>query len=297
MKTSPLPKVSTADSIAILKTRFPGSLVCVDCARLIASTPAGYASSNLTPEQVDGYACHGCRSDNDPARSTEVTARFAASKAAAAGARLRPPLTRGPDRLPDDLLIVLAAEADAGRRVAHDYLGKAAAWAPVTPVFCTHARPAESCIVHAPAKLRTPMTPMPAALARCESCSGWHGTSGRDRCPYNASEAAAVAAWRGLRNPPRTAVYPAKPKNRPVGVTGIQDHNEIRGFQGGVSEVENRDSRFASQLAKAQERISRITGGRPAADKNRLASPPSPSPFVARRNSRNNGRRNVPADV
>jgi hypothetical protein len=75
-----LPKLSVIDSVKILRRRFPGSLICTACGRLIASTPAGYEKLNLPAGQVENYVCHGCRSDADPARSVEVTARFAASK-------------------------------------------------------------------------------------------------------------------------------------------------------------------------------------------------------------------------
>jgi hypothetical protein len=40
------PKRSVIDSIAILRRRFPGALVCTTCARMIASTPTGYAPSS-----------------------------------------------------------------------------------------------------------------------------------------------------------------------------------------------------------------------------------------------------------
>lgn len=71
-----LPKLSVTDSIEILKRRFPGSLVCTKCARLIASTPAGYAKSGLTPEQVETYSCGECRME--PERIASETARLRA---------------------------------------------------------------------------------------------------------------------------------------------------------------------------------------------------------------------------
>ena len=85
---------SVSDSIAILRRLFPGALLCMTCCRIIATTAAGHAASKLTPEQIENYVCYGCRFDSDPARSAEVTARFAASKAAAAAARVRPPVHR-----------------------------------------------------------------------------------------------------------------------------------------------------------------------------------------------------------
>ena len=180
--------------------------------------------------------CHGCRFDADPARSAEVTARFATSKAAAAAARLRPPLTSivpgtkrpgMPGTASDSIrlddacsctatvtcapcLITRAAEAAHGRRVAHDYLDTcatsgrhhdldaiadcphpSATIAPPAeaPVFCVHARPREDCVVHAPYR---PQPAMPAKLARCGSCLGFHGKTGYDRCPYTRQETAAV---------------------------------------------------------------------------------------------------------
>jgi hypothetical protein len=70
------PKVSVVDSIAVLRRRFHLALVCVQCARLIASTPAGYAKSGLTPEQVESYVCAECRME--PARVASETARLRA---------------------------------------------------------------------------------------------------------------------------------------------------------------------------------------------------------------------------
>jgi hypothetical protein len=70
------PKVSVADSIADLRRRFPGALVCVQCARLIASTPAGYVKSGLTPQQAETYVCAECRME--PARVASETARLRA---------------------------------------------------------------------------------------------------------------------------------------------------------------------------------------------------------------------------
>lgn len=137
-----------------------------------------------------------------------MTARFAASKAAAAAARLRPPFiaivpgTKRPGapgtaseviRVDDGCsctadvtcaacLLTRAAEAAYGRRVAHDYLGicamighhydpellancpePTATIAPCEePAFCTHARPAENCVIHAS---RLSQSKMPAKRA------------------------------------------------------------------------------------------------------------------------------------
>jgi len=217
-----LPKLSVADSIAILRRRNPDGLVCTTCAHLIASTPAGYANSTLTPEQVETYVCAECRADSDPARSKEISERIAAAKAVAAAARLRPPLARvlaggTLERLPDDALIVRAAEAECGRRVATDYLDACATdghhhdldaladcphpSATVTevgplPAFCDHARPMESCITHV-VKTVTPF----AGPQNCPACGGYHAATVRDgmpvvACPYTASEAACVRASR-----------------------------------------------------------------------------------------------------
>lgn len=185
----------------------PGALVCTTCARVIASTPAGYVPSQLTPEQLDEYVCFGCRYDADPARSAEVTARFSASKAAAAAARLSGPL-RGLSPCSCTVSVTcasclqtLAAEVSCGRRVAHDYLdtcatngqhhdldavaacpepGATVVPAAASPSFCEHARPTESCFVHAKPGVHQPM---PVALARCESCgAGMERTAAIGAC-------------------------------------------------------------------------------------------------------------------
>jgi hypothetical protein len=69
-----LPKSSVADSIKILKHRFPGSLVCTTCVRLVSSTPRGYGNSHLAPEQVETYTCAGCRME--PVRAANETAHL-----------------------------------------------------------------------------------------------------------------------------------------------------------------------------------------------------------------------------
>jgi hypothetical protein len=270
-----LPK-SAPDSIKILQRRFPHALICMTCARVIASTPAGHAKLNLTPEQVENYVCHGCRSETDPSRSAEVTARFAASKAAAAAARLQAPLSGlspclcTPVVTCASCLQTRAAEAAEGRRVAHDYVGTCLtnghhhdldAFADCShpsatliegrpsPAFCAHARPADECFIHA--KL-SPGTPMPAALARCESCGGWHGKTGRDRCPYGKQEAAAVRAA-------REAESAYRPEMRPVGDSGSGSRSKIKGLAGAIS-----------HLGSASKRLRRKPG-RPATGKSRWA--------------------------
>ncbi len=263
------PKLSVADSIAILRRRYPGALICTACARLIASTPAAYSKLNLTPAQIENHTCHGCRSDADPARSAEVTARFATSKAAAAAARLRAPLTGlSPCTCTSvvtcaSCLQTRAAEAAEGRRVAHDYVDTCATNghhhdldavadcphpsatvvdARPSPVFCEHARPAGECLAHA--KI-SPGTPMPAALARCESCGGWHGKNGRDRCPYSRAEAAAIRAA-------MKAETAYRPETLPVVDSGSRGLSKIRGLPDAIS-----------HLASASKRLRRKSG-RPA---------------------------------
>jgi hypothetical protein len=292
-----LPKLSAADSIEILRDRLPGGLVCTTCARLIASASAGYAKSNLTPEQVEHYVCHGCRLDADPARSTEVTARFAAAKAAAAAARLRAPLTGilagtkrpnasgnasqtarldaqcicSPVMTCASCLQTLASEASDGRRVAHDYLATCATngqhddldaraecphpnatVAPVatSPTFCEHARPAEACIVHAK---RGTSAPMPVALARCESCGGWHGKNGRDRCPYGRQEAAAVRTSRM----PGAATYSKKP---PVAKIGARGDKKINDLQDTIPHLANAAKRLRRKPGRRATGVSKWAG-------------------------------------
>lgn len=263
------PKISVRESIKILRRRFPDALICSTCARLIANTSAAYSKLNLTPAQIESYLCHGCRADADPARSAEVTARFAASKAAAAAARLRapiaglPPCTCTPAVTCASCLQTRAGEAAQGRRVAHDYVDTcvmnghhadldALADCPhpsatvvdlrSSSAFCDHARPADECVAHA--KL-SPATPMPSALARCESCVGWHGKNGRDRCPYSHAEAAVVRAARGT-------VTAYRPEIRP----------EVDSGSGSLSKIKDLP-RTISHLGGASKRL-RQKPGRPA---------------------------------
>jgi hypothetical protein len=255
------PKRSVADAIAILRRHFPGALLCSTCARIISSTPTGYAASKLTPEQIENYVCYGCHFDADPARSAEMTARFSASKAAAAAARLSAPLkglspcTCTASLTCASCLQTLTAEAVCGRRVAHDYFDVCAtnghhhdldaladcpnpsatiASAAAPSVFCEHARPAEACAVHA--KLG-PSAPMPTALARCGSCGGWHGKNGRDRCPYGRQEAAAVKASRM----PGAATYSKKPS---VAEMGSHNPSNIKELQNTIPHLGNASKRL-----------------------------------------------------
>jgi hypothetical protein len=261
-------QLSVTDSISILRRRFPGALICTACARLIASTPAGYTKLNLSRDALGSYVCASCRSDADPARSAEVTTRFAASKAAAEAARLRAPLaglspcTCTPIVTCASCLQALAAEAAEGRRIAHNYLDTCAtnghhsdletlADCPhpsatvvdphLSPVFCEHARPADECIAHA--KL-SPGTPMPAALVRCESCGSWHGKNGRDRCPYSRDEAAAVRAARRVRNTSETTYRRQMP---PVPDSDSRIFSKINGLSGTISHLRNASKRLGQK--------------------------------------------------
>ena len=271
-----LPKLPAVDSIATMRRRFPGALICTTGARLIASAPTAYSKLKLAPAQIKSYTCHGCRADADPARSAEVTARFAATKAAAAAARLRAPLagmspcTCTPVVTCASCLQTLAAEAAEGRRVAHDYLDTCAtnghhhdldALAECSrpsatvirvrpsPAFCAHARPTGECIAHAKP---SPTTPMPAALARCESCGGYHGRDGRDRCRYSRAEADAVRAA-------REALSAYRPEMPPVADSGSGSSNKIKELPDTISHLHNASKRL------------RRKAGRPAAGSSRLA--------------------------
>jgi hypothetical protein len=111
------PKVSVADSIANLRRRFPGALVCTTCARMIASTPAGYAKSKLTSEQVETYVCVECRADAAEAvRKAEAEARKAKiGRANLARVRERANLTTN---IPHDAVIHCSGDYTADERLA-----------------------------------------------------------------------------------------------------------------------------------------------------------------------------------
>jgi hypothetical protein len=298
------PKLSVADSILILRQRYPGALVCTNCARMIASTRTGYAPSNLTPDEVDNYVCSGCRFDADPARSAEFTARFAASKAIAAAARLCPPFIAivpgtSPPGTPgiaskiirlddacactdmttcDPCLLSHAAEAAYGRRVALDYLGTCAmsgrhrdaealadcpnpsptVTSSEAPSFCTHSRPIENCIVHASPR-RQPA--MPAKLARCESCLGYHGKTGRDRCPYSQREAAAVKASRAAATTTaRTREMPTGSKTSRVADSVPIQPNSLERLHRTNSHLANASKRLRRKPGRAATGTSRWAG-------------------------------------
>ena len=125
------------------------------------------------------------------------------------------------------------------------------------PVFCTHARPIESCIVHAPGR---PVPAMPAKLARCSSCLGYHGKTGRDRCPYSAKEAEAVKASRAkAMKSAETPEVPTGSRKRPVA-----DFVEIQ--RNSAAELR----RTNSHLRNASKRLRRKPG-RPTTGTNKWA--------------------------
>jgi hypothetical protein len=92
---SHLSEPERAQGIAFrLRQNVAGPKTIVEALRTIAQRMAKERSNDAATltTATDTYVCASCRSDAEPARSAEVTARFAASKAAAAAARLRPPL-------------------------------------------------------------------------------------------------------------------------------------------------------------------------------------------------------------
>jgi hypothetical protein len=120
-----LPKLSVADAISISRRRFPGALVCSICARLIAGTPAGYAKSGLTPEQVESYVCAECRME--PARVASETARLRAlppkvhlKEPIAAARAYAPPQRRGES---DEAYRRRVERWEADRAASHALLG------------------------------------------------------------------------------------------------------------------------------------------------------------------------------
>src|SRR5690349_5607102 len=65
--------LSVPQTVAVLRTRYPEALACIECARLIATERRRYAS--LTDEQVAVYVCGECRSDRTRAAHAFVRLR------------------------------------------------------------------------------------------------------------------------------------------------------------------------------------------------------------------------------
>lgn len=49
----------------LLRRRYPDGLICVRCARLLATRPASDAKSTLTEAERQGYVCAECRIDRE----------------------------------------------------------------------------------------------------------------------------------------------------------------------------------------------------------------------------------------
>lgn len=172
-------------------------------------------------------------------------------------------------------LLTRAAEAACSRRVAHDYLGtcamngrhydaatapdcpnpNATIAPPEAPAFCAHAKTTENCIVHAPRR------PEPAKLARCRSCFGYHGKTGRDRCPYTQKEAAAVKASRTAAmksaETPEASTGSRKP---PVADSAEIQPNDLARLPGTISHLGNAARRLRRKPGRPATGTSKWAG-------------------------------------
>ena len=74
--------LSVPQTIAVLRTRYPEALVCVERARLLAAQAHSYAASNLTDEARLAYVCAECRQG-----ATEASQANAARRANLEAAR------------------------------------------------------------------------------------------------------------------------------------------------------------------------------------------------------------------
>ena len=55
------PMISPQAAIVILRRQHPDALMCVQCARLLATRPESYRSSKLTTVERETYVCAECR--------------------------------------------------------------------------------------------------------------------------------------------------------------------------------------------------------------------------------------------
>ena len=83
------PPLSVADTVAVLRVRYPLGLICVDCGLLLATQPASYVRSNLTEAERLGFVCAGCRLTAAEAESTHAQRVAQAAVAREAAAALR----------------------------------------------------------------------------------------------------------------------------------------------------------------------------------------------------------------
>jgi hypothetical protein len=86
------PPLSVADTVTVLRRRYPDALVCIECGLLLATRRESYAKSHMTEPDRLSYVCFECRQDREEAeRVQEVRVERArhAAQASAEARRLR----------------------------------------------------------------------------------------------------------------------------------------------------------------------------------------------------------------
>jgi hypothetical protein len=100
------PPLSVADTVTVLRRRYPDALVCVECGLLLATQRESYAKSDLTEVQRHEYVCAECKleaAEAERIRALKVAQAAVARKVAAEARRAAPDL------------YILAAAAPYGR--------------------------------------------------------------------------------------------------------------------------------------------------------------------------------------
>ena len=83
------PPLSIADTITILRAKYPDALICTACGLLLATQRASYAKSNPTEEQRLAYVCAECRQEQAEAERIAQARREALALARAVQAEKR----------------------------------------------------------------------------------------------------------------------------------------------------------------------------------------------------------------
>ena len=97
--------LSISNTIKLLRARYPDGLVCNTCGRLLATTPASYAKSNLAEAERLAYVCYECRQEGAEAeRVAQVRRNNLALARAARTANVRKTSASDTSPTPDESL-------------------------------------------------------------------------------------------------------------------------------------------------------------------------------------------------
>ena len=90
------PPIGVADTITVLRRRYPEALICAACGRLLATRRESYSSSALSDAARLAYVCFECRQEAAEAQRVHAVRLEVAQRAAEASASARRVEARNP---------------------------------------------------------------------------------------------------------------------------------------------------------------------------------------------------------